>query len=630
MKTMTKEAMETTMSEGRLFRYLPFEARAVDEGERTVELAFSSEYPVRRWGSVEILLHEKEAVSLERLMNAGSLLFAHGRDPNFGVVPVGTIKSVRMDDDRVIRATVQFDTDEKSELIRQKVSSGALRGVSFGYSVEKWRKLEPGEEWRGFKGPAYIGMKWEPYEISLEPIPADPTVGIGRSEPPLIEAENPEEEEAERMAKEEVVEMSISEEEVRKAVEAERTRVIEVMSICRDAGLDFEEYKDRPIEDVRKAAYDEMVKRSKAPATPPVEVKADESDKFRSAAIEALLARSGVDGVRVAPDNPFRYMKLLDMARAALEAKEGSRYFDLPPLEVAQRAMFGTSDFPYILANVAKKSLMRAYDLAPSTWQVWCNEVTTSDFKTMYVNSLSEAPDLVQKYPGGAYKMATFSEYQESYAVSTYGREFAMTREMIINDDLGAFNRISRSFGTAAKALVNSLPYAILSANGNMADGHPLFDATYHGNYAPSAGALSVTTLGTAMAAFRRQTDVSGNRVLNIQPRFLIVPPELEVAAYQLLNSVLDPTLTNASAVNPFTGRLQVVVDAELTDANDWYLAADPNQVDTIEVCFLEGFRGPVIESQQDFATDSIKIKVRQDVGAKAIDWRGLYLGKNS
>lgn len=630
MKTMTKEAMETTMSEGRLFRYLPFEARAVDEGERTVELAFSSEYPVRRWGSVEILLHEKEAVSLERLMNAGSLLFAHGRDPNFGVVPVGTIKSVRMDDDRVIRATVQFDTDEKSELIRQKVSSGALRGVSFGYSVEKWRKLEPGEEWRGFKGPAYIGMKWEPYEISLEPIPADPTVGIGRSEPPLIEAENPEEEEAERMAKEEVVEMSIGEEEVRKAVEAERTRVIEVMSICRDAGLDFDVYKDHSIEDVRKAAYDEMVKRSKAPATPPVEVKADESDKFRSAAIEALLARSGVDGARVAPDNPFRYMKLLDMARAALEAKEGSRYFDLPPLEVAQRAMFGTSDFPYILANVAKKSLMRAYDLAPSTWQVWCNEVTTSDFKTMYVNSLSEAPDLVQKYPGGAYKMATFSEYQESYAVSTYGREFAMTREMIINDDLGAFNRISRSFGTAAKALVNSLPYAILSANGNMADGHPLFDATYHGNYAASAGALSVTTLGTAMAAFRRQTDVSGNRVLNIQPRFLIIPPELEVAAYQLLNSVLDPTLTNASAVNPFTGRLQVVVDAELTDANDWYLAADPNQVDTIEVCFLEGFRGPVIESQQDFATDSIKIKVRQDVGAKAIDWRGLYLGKNA
>lgn len=639
---MKEATILTRKTDERLDRSFDLEIRAVNEEERSVELAFSSEFPVMRWGCKEILWHDKSAVQLGRLRQAGSLLFAHGRDPNYGVMPVGKITDVRLDEDRIARAKVQFNTDEKSELVWQNVKNGSIRGVSFGYSVSQWKFLDAKTEWNGFKGPAYIGMRWEPYEISLEPTPADPTVGIGRSEPPQIEAEPITEEEKtldpkeiERMQKEaeDKVRSELSgqaEEAIRKAVETERTRVIEVMAICRDSGLNFEDHKSATVETVRKAAYDALVARSKAPATPPVEVRADESDKFRAAASEALMARAGIEGAEVKADNPFRYMKLLDMARAALEAKDGSRHFDLPPLEVAQRAMFGTSDFPYILANVAKKSLVKAYDLAPSTWQMWCKEVSTSDFKTMYVNSLSEAPDLVQKYPGGAYKMATFSEYQESYAVSTYGREYAMTREMIINDDLGAFNRISKSFGTAAKGLVNSLPYAILVANGNMADGNALFDATYHKNYAPSAGALSVTTLATAFAAFRRQTDASGNRVLNVQPKFLIIPPELEAVAMQLLNSVMDPTLTNSAAVNPYAGRLQIVVDAELTDTNDWFLAANPNQIDTIEVCFLEGFRGPVIESKEDFATDSIKIKVRQDVGAKAIDWRGLYLGHNA
>ncbi len=203
-----KEVENLTKSDEKLFRYLPFEVRGVDDEQRTVELAFSSEEPVRRWGCSEILWHDKSAVSLKRLQMAGSLLFAHGRDPNFGVVPVGPIKSVHMDDDRVIRATVQFDKDERSELLRQKVGSGSLRGVSFGYMVEKWRKIDEGEEWEGFKGPAYIALKWEPYEISLEPTPADPTVGIGRSEPPQIEAEpQVEEEENKSMEKLESVEL---------------------------------------------------------------------------------------------------------------------------------------------------------------------------------------------------------------------------------------------------------------------------------------------------------------------------------------------------------------------------------------------------------------------------------------
>lgn len=630
---MKEERTTKSKENERFLRYLPVEVRAMSEEERTVELAFSSEEPVDRWFGREILWHDKSAVSLDRLRSAGSFLFAHGRDPNYGVVPVGPILDARMDDDRVMRATAKFDPDEKAELLFQKSKSGSIRGVSFGYMVSEWKTLNANEEWKGFKGPCHIGVKWEPYEISLEPTPADPTVGIGRSEPPLIEAENPPKEDTERMETTELKAVEIEVEPVgdivQRALAADRARIAEVRAVCDQSGLDFAANMDKPVEEVRKLALDKLAAETKAVKTAHVEVGADETDKFRSAAVDGMAVRCGVEGVKVESGNPFRGMTMLEMARNILE-RDGVNHWGMDRMDIAKRAMFGSSDFPYILANVAKKSLMSAYDLAPSTWQAWCRSTETSDFKTMYINALSEAPDLVTKLPGGAYKMATFSENRESYAIGTFGREFAMTREMVINDDLGAFNRIARAFGQSAKRKINELPYAILVANGNMADGNALFEATYHKNYASSAGALSVTSLATAFASFRRQTDLSGEQILNIVPKFLIIPPELEVVARQLLNSAMDPVLTNSAAVNPFAGRLQIVVDAELTDATDWFLAADPNQIDTIEVCFLSGARGPVLESMEDWPTDAIRYKVRIDVGAKAIDHRGLYLGHNA
>ena len=623
----------TRSSDDKLGRCLELTVRAIDDEQRTVELAFSSEFPVSRWGDKEILWHDKSAVQLGRLRKAGSLLFAHGRDSNYGVMPVGKITEARLDDDRIARAKVQFNTDERSELVWQNIKNGSLKGVSFGYTVSKWMRLREKETWNGFEGPCYIGTKWEPHEISIEPTPADPTVGIGRSEPPLIEAENPPKEDTERMETTELKAVEIEVEPVgdivQRALAADRARIAEVRAVCDQSGLDFAANMDKPVEEVRKLALDKLAAETKAVKTAHVEVGADETDKFRSAAVDGMAVRCGVEGVKVESGNPFRGMTMLEMARNILE-RDGVNHWGMDRMDIAKRAMFGSSDFPYILANVAKKSLMSAYDLAPSTWQAWCRSTETSDFKTMYVNALSEAPDLLTKLPGGAYKMATFSENRESYAIGTFGREFAMTREMVINDDLGAFNRIARAFGQSAKRKINELPYAILVANGNMADGHALFEATYHKNYAAAAGALSVTSLATAFASFRRQTDLSGEQILNIVPKFLIIPPELEVVARQLINSAMDPVLTNSAAVNPFAGRLQIVVDAELTDATDWFLAADPNQIDTIEVCFLSGARGPVLESMEDWPTDAIRYKVRIDVGAKAIDHRGLYLGHNA
>lgn len=126
------------------------------------------------------------------------------------------------------------------------------------------------------------------------------------------------------------------------------------------------------------------------------------------------------------------------------------------------------------------------------------------------------------------------------------------------------------------------------------------------------------------MAAFRRQTDISGNQVLNIVPEFILVPPELEWTTRQLMASTVDPDETN-NVPNVLRGRLNVICDAELSDAKAWYLAASPSVIDTIEVCFLDGARAPVVESRENWDVDGIEFKVRLDVAAKAIDHRGLY-----
>lgn len=147
--------------------------RILDEETRTVELSFSSETPVARWGAEEVLSHKSGAVSLERLNTGGCLLFNHDRDRIIGKVISAKVKNRRG------VATVQFDTDEDSETMFQKVKSGSLRNTSVGYRVLETRTDEKVKD--GVKKVTYTATKWEPLEISLTPVPADITVGVGRS-----------------------------------------------------------------------------------------------------------------------------------------------------------------------------------------------------------------------------------------------------------------------------------------------------------------------------------------------------------------------------------------------------------------------------------------------------------------
>lgn len=152
--------------------------------ERKFILSFSSEEPYQRYWGAEVLDHSEGAVDLTRINEIGCLLFNHNRDAVIGKIAKAWIEGGRG------MAEVEFDSDEESERIFQKVANGTLKGVSVGYQIESWEEVAQGKQSADGKaiGPAAIARKWTPYEISIVSVPADPTVGVGRelSERPVF------------------------------------------------------------------------------------------------------------------------------------------------------------------------------------------------------------------------------------------------------------------------------------------------------------------------------------------------------------------------------------------------------------------------------------------------------------
>ena len=166
------QATKTIKPGTRVERALTFERAQINADTRTAELAFSSEAPYERWWGIEVLDNTPGAVRLGRLTSGGPLLMDHDtRDQ------VGVIESVRIDADRVGRAVVRFGKSARAEEVWQDVQDGIRRNVSVGYAIHKAVLVETSET----GADTYRVTDWEPMEISLVSVPADASVGIGRS-----------------------------------------------------------------------------------------------------------------------------------------------------------------------------------------------------------------------------------------------------------------------------------------------------------------------------------------------------------------------------------------------------------------------------------------------------------------
>lgn len=156
---------------GKLSRTFERAEIKLDKESRSIEFSFSSEAPVERWFGKEILSHERGAVDLSRLNDGANLLFNH--DWN---IPVGVVEKAWIGDDKRGYVKVRFSKNPKAEEIYNDVNDGVLRNVSFGYQIDDLKRTISDET-----GDTYTADKWMPFEVSIVTVPADQTVGIGRS-----------------------------------------------------------------------------------------------------------------------------------------------------------------------------------------------------------------------------------------------------------------------------------------------------------------------------------------------------------------------------------------------------------------------------------------------------------------
>lgn len=422
-------------------------------------------------------------------------------------------------------------------------------------------------------------------------------------------------------------------------VEAERSRVLEIQKIVRAAGL-TDAYALRMINDgislkkVRKAVLDELATKSAegGEIRTQVTVTRDEMDTRRVSIENALLNRYAPDKFQLQESaREYRGMSLMEIGRDLLE-RRNIRTRGLARSEMAglmlgletRGGLLGTSDFPFILANIANKTLRAAYEAAPQTFKPFCRQTINSDFKPVSRTQLGDAPSLEQINESGEFKRGAMSDAREQYALATYGKVVAINRQVIINDDLDAFTRLPAMFGRAAADLESDTVWGIITANGAMGDTINLFDPA-HGNLAASGATISVATLGAGRQALRQQKGLNG-RFINVMAKYLIVPSAQETVGEQFVAQT-NIIYTKPSDFNPFANKLQVLAEPRL-DANSttaWYLAGEPGQIDTIEYAYLEGNEGVYLESRIGFDVDGLELKARLDFAAKAIDWRGFY-----
>lgn len=408
--------------------------------------------------------------------------------------------------------------------------------------------------------------------------------------------------------------------------------------------------KNPPVKDVAINVGVDQNRASLAPAmTDAIMLRAGRDRLYEFNALGAVRDEKGNVNLRRAHDRAtqFRGLPLLDMFRHYLQAIGVNDAFYLSKPRLADllsprefRRAYpsialseSTSDFTSILADTINKTLRMAYLDAPRTWNVWARRTSNDDFKTITRAALSESPDMTVRNEGHGIDYVTLTDSKETYALAEYISGIKLTRKAVINDDLDAFSRIPMLQATAAARKEDDVAYGIITANANLADGGALFNSTAftvggtgHANYVSSGGVPSVAQLAATEKLMMKQKGPKGAARLEIRPRYMLVPSSIYRTSQQVVSSTVDPAKNNA-AINPFFNEgLVLVPSARLDDASAtaWYLLADYNQVDTIEVCFLTGEEEPQLKQETDFDTDDVKFAIRHTVAAKAIDFRGM------
>lgn len=322
---------------------------------------------------------------------------------------------------------------------------------------------------------------------------------------------------------------------------------------------------------------------------------------------------------------------LLDMGAALLEAR-GERVISRNRDRLATQIMssgstHSTSDFPFVTGNAANRFMLDAYRAAETPLKQLARVRNAANFKAMTIGRMSEMPRLEEVLEGAEITYGTRSEAKETYRVKTYAKMFGISREALINDDLDAFSDTLRAFGQAAAQTEADLIADLLLDNGGLGplldDGVTLF-ANARGNKAVTPSDLTISSVSAGRKALRDQKGLDNETPLSLKPQFLIVGSDNETTGEQII-AAITPSATEE--VNPFSGKLSLLVEPRLEDAA-WRLFASPDQAPILEIAYLNGVQQPKLETREGWNTLGTEFRAILDFGCGITGWRGAYLNE--
>jgi hypothetical protein len=567
-------------------------------------------------------------------------------DPNSGIGH--TTKIAVVESALVAEGVISRSTDVAMEVI-ESAKKGFPWQASVGLSVEEYEEIDEDEEVEvngsKFTGPLIVVSRSILDEISFVDLGADrnTTVSVAAKRRVTMTTNGNTNDKN-----------STSARAIIARAKAERRRLAAIRALIEEAAssrhVDIE-----LLERIAARAEDEGwdVQRTELEilraTRPRVKEIGQRQKTYTPAVIEAALCLScGIPDERLAKDRdygekvveqawPLRRRGLLGMLSLALEASgvrvpynPNELYDTIVQMQRTpnlQAAGFSTINLPGILGNVANKILLEAFTEQPVTYDQIAAIEDFSNFHVHNIYRLDATGSFVRVPHDGELPHGQLVESAYTNKLDTYGMMLTITRQQIVNDDLGAFKSLIAQLGRRARiALERALYNVVMEATDN-------FYSAANGNRLTSAP-LGIDSIGRARAALSKMLDANGDP-LAIEGQYLLVPPELEPLALQIYTSITLNETTDVNKPkpvnNPYVNRYKPVSSPFLSSGSGagqspttWYMIANPAQVPAFQVAFLEGRRAPTIETADtEFRTLGLSMRAYWDFGVARIDPRG-------
>jgi len=553
---------------------------------------------------------------------------------------VGKVSNTRVENGQLI-GDVTFGSDEDSQRVFSKYSEGILTDVSIGYEIRDY-KVEQGAE---NERDNVTVTDFDIFEVSAVGIGFDS--GAKKREGEFNDGSSEMDEklkkrlaDLEAMVKrntEEQAEMLDLQKQRDVDAKDERQKLLDenkelkrqslVGAICLKYDID-QSQRDAWVEDTTMTVETVRTKilDIKVGETESHSQRTDDQSargKMIDAMVDGLAMRVGaVIATPAEGSEQYRHASLTSIGNALLP--ESERSFD--PSKIAERSLL-TGDFPLLLQSVGARVLTAEFEAQTGTFKAWMKEVDVPDFRVMSdLTSTTGGGRLDKTLENGDLKELKAKEKGETWNIETFGNKFVITRQMIINDDLGNFTTLIQTFARMAMTTANGIAYDLLQNKGDytsykMADGSSIWVS---GRNNKATDALSSTALSAGKLAMSKHKSIDGKTPLNIVPKYLLVSPALEVTAKEILGALNKVGEGNTGVPNVNQNAYELIVDPEIESATAWYLLAEYR---TLKMGYLAGTnRSPVTKMNDSTISRTIYEGVF-DVGVMVEDYRGLYQG---